>query len=1309
MTRLARIAIGALLATALLATAAVGEASASKQVIAYFGSESGTAPRGGEFQFPGEIAVNSTGAGPANRGDIYVADTTFGGGTRIQRFAQDDNGTPADPYDDTYRFVSAWGADVDSTPSGGSDYEICTEAADCKSAVPSAGNGTTAGDGVMRFVTGVAVDQETGDVYVSDGGQQGSNNPNSRVNVYEGDGTFLRSFGWDVVASGPDDTGTGFEVCVAANGDVCKAGSGGSGLGQIKWGEGIALSPPDGLPGTGSVYLADPENRRVDTYALDGSPLGSFDPGFPSPANPFAPAPGPFEVAVDSRGIVYTTGRNVAGTAIEIHRYDTENADGGGVGTLAPISAPPLLIGGNNVIAGLEVDPDSDGAGPDKDVLYVLRNLGPEHTSVIQQFGPVNAPGLATPPAADDDEHGGLIGFSFVESLGFDEASGRLFVGVANGNFQRPVAVDRNKAGVYVLDVAGGPPSGNLESISDITPFSATLHGTVDPNGGPPVSYRIEYSTDGATWSAGAPITVGTQETPQSIEPVLDPPGTGLQPSTLYHVRLRITKAFTLPVVTAEQTFTTLPAGPGVETVGSPLREATTARLEGRVNPRGAATTYHFEYGDQGPCDANPCQATAPLAAGAGSQIEFVSQEVLGLTPETTYHYRLVADNGLLNDGGDMTFTTRSASPLSHGHFPGPPGSDRAWEQVNTPDTGGNPVLGGAPFSDDGERAVYQIAGGAPISESGSGFNEFFAQRTPQGWESKKVLPARSEVFGGSWLPPSANGDLSEMVAVGGGDTATNRISLFRLRPGGASTKLFDTTGGFFRAIVSADASRVVVAKQEGLDPEHPVVPPPPNESRYHLYDLSDGTPHLVDLLPDGTVPLCGVVTDAFGFSGNSVRLTTHWLSADGSLLFFPSRNESCSGPAQLYVRDLDAGQTKRVSIPPLSGLDCGAGFIKSTPQYAFFWTQSRLDAVDTNPPACGGEHVDGDVYRYDLSSGAVECVTCVVSGLDAEVFGPTTDISGGSQIAVAEDGSRLYFKSAAQLLPGAAAPAIYRVDVATGDLAYVAPVGTSLVNANYVGDDLRRGNALNADGSVLIFRSAIAGLDQLNGAHNGGTLQYYRYDDRDRSLTCVSCPPDGSPAPLPASGVLTQQGIAEEQGPNTDPLDGDGETFIFTTPNPLVRADLNTAKPGGDPASGLDLYEWRDGRILLVSDGLTSWPEAAVAPTPNGISQSGRDVFFTASAQYTPDALDGYNRLYDARIGGGIDTPPPPRPCPLEVCQGTPKGAPEEPAPGSMSFSGSGNVLVPAPRKHRQKHKKKHHRRKHNRHHTTHHRRAQG
>jgi hypothetical protein len=1279
-------------ASSLLVLAAVGltlvagpsSASATpKQAIAYFGSESGQGSLGGQFFDPGDIAVNSSGAGPAGKGDIYVVDEV---NDRIERFAQNDNGTPANPYDDTYPFISAWGSGVDST-FGGDNYEICTVAASCRAGLASGGNGSAAGDGGLgRFPQGIAVDQDTGDVYVTDAA-------NARINVYTGDGTFLRSFGWDVVESGPDNAGTGFEVCIAANGDVCKAGVFGSGIGQLSGtsgqgnAEGIAISPSDGNAANGTVFLADHGNRRVDTYSLDGSSPSSFG----SAAN-FTEG-SPLQVAVDSRGIVYASGRANNG---QINRYDSQNADGGGVGFLAPILAPPLSLT-HIQPEGLKVDSDSDGAGPETDVLYVLRDIGSGAT-VVQQFGPVNEPGLTAPPAAEDEEHGALAGFNHVSGLALDESSGRLFISTA---YDIGPSTGQGPNGVYVLDKAGVAAASSLESLSAITATSVVLHGKVNPNGPPDVSYHAEYSPDGIHWTGdpNSNTVLGSQETAQSVSATLDPPGGGLEPNTLYHVRLVATRPFNPPVPSSELTFTTSVAPPLAETTGSPVRTATTARLEGRVDPSNSPTSFHFEYGTEGPCNANPCTATGSEAAGSEDVYELTSQPIAELQPNTTYHYRIVADNGNPGSpvfGEDMIVTTRATDALlSHGHFPGPPGSDRAYEQVNLPDTGGNPLNAGVAFSDNGNRAVYITSGGNPSSPVGGFTSQFFAERGASGWKSVVVMPPRSELAGSQFQSPSGPSDLSSFALLNLTITGTQR-KLWRLMPDGSPQKLFELAppeeyGNWY---VGADDSTRVVTQLRGgtLDPAYPAA-----TSVYNLYDVSNGTPKLVSLLPGNTVSPCAVggsTSTSFGLGEEVGQNPRNWISADGKELFFPG---GCGTP-DLYMREFETEQTKLVSGPPLSGSDCGAILIKSTAGAAFFWTQTRLTADDTNPSSCDNSHpTDGDVYRYDIADGALKCVTCVASGLDADVYpGPLNAALGvPGHIAIAEDGSRVYFQSPNRLLRGAPASpegggTIYRVDVpGGGDLRWIAGPGVE------VGDEAESGTAINRDGSAVVFRAKGPSLNpQGEGTDNGGTYQYYLYTDTDRSLICVSCSADGSASKRDVPAALGK--MVGQDGANTTPLADDG-TLAFPTSESLVGVDQNTAGVGQDPRSGTDVYEWRDGRALLITDGLTNWPRAEV-PELNGVSPSGHDVFFTAATQYTPDAIDGYRRLYDARIGGGFEFPPPPKPCPLEVCQGTPKGAPEEQPPGTGSFTGPGNAQQRARGKkkaHKKSHKKHQHKTK--------------
>jgi len=83
------------------------------------------------------------------------------------------------------------------------------------------------------------------------------------------------------------------------------------------------------------------------------------------------------------------------------------------------------------------------------------------------------------------------------------------------------------------------------------------------------------------------------------------------------------------------------------------------ATLEALVNPKGEATSYRFEYGI-----STEYGSSVPAEAeqiGSGTYRVEVSQELTGLEPSTTYHYRVVAENAKgEGDGGDRVFTTRA-------------------------------------------------------------------------------------------------------------------------------------------------------------------------------------------------------------------------------------------------------------------------------------------------------------------------------------------------------------------------------------------------------------------------------------------------------------------------------------------------------------------------------------------------------------------------------------------------------------------------------------------------------------------------
>ena len=129
----------------------------------------------------------------------------------------------------------------------------------------------------------------------------------------------------------------------------------------------------------------------------------------------------------------------------------------------------------------------------------------------------------------------------------------------------------------------------------------------------------------------------------------------------------------------------TVTTGPGdIRGVGSEAEFV----LTGSVIPNGLNTTYQFEYvpaSDYEPEAENPYVegAKAPVSAtsiGSGSKGDAIeaSQALAGLEPNTTYHYRLVAENSEgTSKGSDRTFLTPAACSGAEGKC--------SWSTQSTP------------------------------------------------------------------------------------------------------------------------------------------------------------------------------------------------------------------------------------------------------------------------------------------------------------------------------------------------------------------------------------------------------------------------------------------------------------------------------------------------------------------------------------------------------------------------------------------------------------------------------------------------
>ena len=203
----------------------------------------------------------------------------------------------------------------------------------------------------------------------------------------------------------------------------------------------------------------------------------------------------------------------------------------------------------------------------------------------------------------------------------------------------------RGADGIFTTPLAPGAATGSATSI---TVSSATLNGTVDPNGRA-TSWYFEYGRSTSYGSKTPTTSAGSGAAGRSVAAALS----SLARARLYHYRLVATSdAGTSRGL--DRTFST--AGPPTVVTGaasSPTQSS--ARLNGNVTANGLATTWSFEYGTT----TRYGTKTPTRSAGKSTRPSSVSIAVTRLRAATTYHYRLVATNSAgTRRGADATFTT---------------------------------------------------------------------------------------------------------------------------------------------------------------------------------------------------------------------------------------------------------------------------------------------------------------------------------------------------------------------------------------------------------------------------------------------------------------------------------------------------------------------------------------------------------------------------------------------------------------------------------------------------------------------------
>jgi plastocyanin len=193
-------------------------------------------------------------------------------------------------------------------------------------------------------------------------------------------------------------------------------------------------------------------------------------------------------------------------------------------------------------------------------------------------------------------------------------------------------------------------PSVTTEPATAVKATEATLNGKVNP-AGKATTYWFNWGTNTGYGNSTAHVSAGSGSTSIPESATIS----GLTAATVYHFQI-VGEYESTEIKGADRSFTT--AGPPTATTDLPSGVGPVgATLKGTINPKGLETEYFFEYG----LTSGYGQETTVKHLTAGTSNVAVSEPVIGLLPETEYHYRVVAENSAStapSTGVDRTFTT---------------------------------------------------------------------------------------------------------------------------------------------------------------------------------------------------------------------------------------------------------------------------------------------------------------------------------------------------------------------------------------------------------------------------------------------------------------------------------------------------------------------------------------------------------------------------------------------------------------------------------------------------------------------------
>jgi DNA-binding beta-propeller fold protein YncE len=1117
------------------------------------------------------------------------------------------------------------------------------------------------GPGQFQEPSGVAVNDASGDVYVVDKG-------NHRIEELNSTGTtLLAEFGGGVLVS-PE------AISIDNSGNALD-------------------------PSKEDVYVTDTSNNVIDKFTPSGTYVGQIAGG--AQGSPFGSLLG---IAVDATGMLWVD-QDRSEKVAEIDAFSDEEQNQ--LGSSREWMASDDVYGAR----GFAIDSEDDlyvfhgFAGNEPPLLYVakltnaLEVLRPPGEEL---GGTSDNTGIAVDPSDNSvylDKGTSVEKFTATGSPVDTFGAGHLTGGVG-------LAVDPSNGTVYVADSAGDdvavfttvvvPDVATGEATGIQSEGSATLNGTVDPDGIPVTSCAFEYVAESAYQAATEAEAPNPYEGGGTVPCSSNPGGTApvavsaslaglIVPGTFYHYRL--VAANSNGQEHGEDRAFTAAAHPVISGTVVSSSGATEAKVSAQINPGGLLTTYHLEYGTTTAYGSD----TPEAGIGAGLEASGIQVRLKGLSPGTAYHARLVASNEVGEAAsGDLTFTTAGATGPSVSALP----DGRAYELVSAanptdvyePDIGGGEatVLTSRPFraAADGDAIAYLAE---PLASGGSGSqglgDEFLARRTSMGWQAADITPQGASL---NTQYASFSSDLSigilQMAHLSNPETADAAACdpyAFRTEDGrlhvfftgqrlvtSCEEQINDVEPSFAGA--SADHSHILFETQAALTEGAEQAT---GQLKYNLYDSVNGRLQLVNVLPGPTAEpdpnaTFGGPHDGVGKYSNPAGFS-NVISADGSRIFWTDRNTD-----DLYMR-LDG-----TSTVPISTGD--ARYWTATPdgKYVYYTegeeSASRLWRFDVD------RYLESGKSEVEALAETREALTGEGSGVDGVVGINETGEDGAYTYFVAE-GSLASNENQHGERASPGSPNLYVLS--GGAIRFIATLsyednelkGPLENNSIEIGDWQHnpgdRTAEVTPDGHAVSFLSHAT----LTRYDTNDVPEAYVYDSQTDQLSCASCSPDGLP-PLDEAVV-----------PTTDTGGNGGSTYMarwLSADGSRVFFDTREALVPQDTDGKWNVYEWeRDGAgscqqsagcVYLLSGG--SSPENSLM---TDASANGSDVFFTSREDFTPQAGGEDIKLYDARVDGGF--PESFQACTGTGCQGVPPAPPIFATPSSATFNGVGNFETPS------------------------------